>query len=403
MIEFARRIRLAKGVTLYREYNMWMLDVIVGTKRIRESLHTHFFIEAIIRMKERLKVEWPAFAEASDEAQGVMVGDLINRGAIQQYYPHAQEIGDAVALRLEEKKKPSKRISAADALEEFLSERKGEGGLPHLANLRNKIESFIEFCEVTFIDEITRSHFDAYRKHVIADPKNGSSSVHQKLRMPKQWMTWSLDKEYLTTSPAAKFKVGKAPKRKSIIVYSRKELRAVLSAARRRGARWAAIVSLGLFAGLRRAEIIKRLYWEDIDLVRRRIQVRNLLKETTKVDDDWIIPIFDELAATIRKLDRQKTGRLFPVKDLRDISRAISEIFADAKVTRHRDGLQNLRHTFATLALEHRISASRVRSWLGHSQGLETMERHYLGRWRGSIFPFHWRGKLLSPTNMPQI
>lgn len=109
-----------------------------------------------------------------------------------------------------------------------------------------------------------------------------------------------------------------------------------------------------LYSGCRRSEAYNVKY-DDINFVDNTIHIRG-----TKTDSsDRYIPIFPALVPIINKgiSDKYILPRL---KRLENISRYVHSILPNHK-------LHDLRHTFATRALEKNVPMKIVQHWLGHS------------------------------------
>lgn len=109
-----------------------------------------------------------------------------------------------------------------------------------------------------------------------------------------------------------------------------------------------------LYSGCRRSEAYG-LKLSDIDFEKNTIHVRG-----TKTDSsDRYIPIFPALAPVISKCNSGKY--LLPrLKSIDTVSRYVHSILPNHK-------LHDLRHTFATRALEKNVPMKIVQHWLGHS------------------------------------
>lgn len=109
-----------------------------------------------------------------------------------------------------------------------------------------------------------------------------------------------------------------------------------------------------LYSGCRRSEVYN-LKFDDINFENNTIHIRG-----TKTDSsDRYIPIFPALKSVISKCN-SKNYLLPRLKRLDDISRYVHSVLPNHK-------LHDLRHTFATRALEKNIPMKIVQHWLGHS------------------------------------
>jgi len=116
-------------------------------------------------------------------------------------------------------------------------------------------------------------------------------------------------------------------------------------------------IELALLTGMRRSELTS-LLWDDVDFERRRLTVRN-----TKNGHDRTIPIYDQLAQVLRRLDQSKTKVL---------GGCSASALTDAwKRCRRRAGVTNvrfhdLRHEAVSRLFEYGFSPIEVASISGH-------------------------------------
>lgn len=124
------------------------------------------------------------------------------------------------------------------------------------------------------------------------------------------------------------------------------------------------ILLCGLHAGLRRGEVFG-LHKSDINILKNNIAVRRSLDGPTKSGKTRYIPMSSELNKIM--LNRlgltSPDGILFKQIDPNPVLRYLcKEIYLPFTISFH-----DLRHTFATIALESGVSPKKVQLWLGHS------------------------------------
>jgi integrase len=135
------------------------------------------------------------------------------------------------------------------------------------------------------------------------------------------------------------------------------------------------ILLLALHAGLRRGEIFG-LTCGDIDMFKGNVRVAHSYKGPTKNGKTRYVPMSEELIKEMIKarnlLLRPSTMAVFEQMDPNPILRFLCSS-AKVPVVRFHD----LRHTFATMALENGVSPRHVAAWLGHSSVTTTLSIYW--------------------------
>lgn len=163
--------------------------------------------------------------------------------------------------------------------------------------------------------------------------------------------------------------------RKAPRVLAAAEARALLTAALVDGksqAQWPALMALCIYAGLRRSEATS-LRWGDIDLSQGRIIVRD-----TKSGHDRVVPLHTELRAwlpgtagdpdhlVLQGRRRRGSAVADPESDeLVGVQKALTRALSAAGLP-HRS-IHDLRHTFASLAVQAGVDLRTLQDALGHS------------------------------------
>jgi integrase len=131
------------------------------------------------------------------------------------------------------------------------------------------------------------------------------------------------------------------------------------------------ILLLALHAGLRRGEIFG-LRCGDVDMLHGRIRVAHSYDGPTKNGKTRYVPMSDALSRVLTSarnlLLRGSNEKVFEQMDPNPILRRLC---AHAKVSTLR--FHDLRHSFATMALESGTSPRQVQAWLGHSSVATTL------------------------------
>lgn len=150
-------------------------------------------------------------------------------------------------------------------------------------------------------------------------------------------------------------------------------------------AQWPLLFALCIYAGLRKSEATS-LTWRDLDLVQGRIVIRN-----TKSGHDRVIPVHAELRAWLPaepadpdhlvlqgRARRGATTKNPEVDQLVGVQKALTRALTAARLP-HRS-IHDLRHSFASLAVQAGVDLETLRAALGHSTLAQTSRYvHSLG------------------------
>lgn len=191
-------------------------------------------------------------------------------------------------------------------------------------------------------------------------------------------------------------------KRQEITVLTREEVNRYLDAAR--GDRLYPAFLLELTTGLRRGELLA-LRWQDVDLTKGEITVRQALSRVCYADEGYTrleitdtkteaskrtIPLLPDVVRELKALKRRQAeerlffGQAYQDKDLvfaqedgrpvdpRTFHRRHTVILKKAGVKHVR--LHDLRHTFATLLLQAGENPENLRDLLGHTKTSTTLD-----------------------------
>lgn len=134
------------------------------------------------------------------------------------------------------------------------------------------------------------------------------------------------------------------------------------------------ICLFGIHAGLRRGEIFG-LQYGDIDPLKNRITVQRSYNGPTKNGKTRVVPLSERLAKALEMRDyltKPATEQIFKHFDPNPDLRKVCKYTKIKEITIH-----DLRHTFATLALESGVSPRTVQGWLGHSSLTTTLNIYW--------------------------
>lgn len=145
----------------------------------------------------------------------------------------------------------------------------------------------------------------------------------------------------------------------------------LMEACKRIQPRFYPILLLGLHAGLRRGEVFG-LRGEDFDILKGRIRVCRSYAGPTKSGKTRYVPMSRELSRALfgprNIMTSDPRDTIFEQFDPNPLLRALCDHAVVRRIRFH-----DLRHTFATLALESGVSPKQVQLWLGHSSLTTTL------------------------------
>jgi integrase len=168
--------------------------------------------------------------------------------------------------------------------------------------------------------------------------------------------------------------ISKAQNPDPLRVLSSKEASSVMRVCRKAFPAFYPILLLALHGGMRRGEIFG-LRWNDIDFLHNRIYINHSYDGPTKNGKSRKVPMSKELEKSLLNCYNLTEGgndKLFSNINPNPILEAICRESGVTRVTFHQ-----LRHSFATLALESGMSPKQVQTLLGHSKVTTTLDLYW--------------------------
>jgi integrase len=273
--------------------------------------------------------------------------------------PFGKTIRDATVHYLAHLKASEKSCGAEQLVKELLKAKKADGvGERHLSDLDYRLRYFAKKFDGKLVAEITSANIDDWLRslNVGAQTRN-----HYRANV-LQAFNFAVRHGYAPTNPVE----GAA---KAKVVGGRPGILTVDQATRLLEAATPEIlpfIAVGVFAGLRRAEI-ERLDWSEVDFESGLIEVtaakaKTAMRRFVKIEPNlraWLLPL------------RQIKGNVTPHEDL-------PELFQNARlaagITEWPDNA--LRHSFASYHLAHFKNAADTALQLGHHDSRITFA-HY--------------------------
>jgi integrase len=276
----------------------------------------------------------------------------------RQLAQRGRTIKDATAFFLQHLEASEKSSTAAELVDELIEAKETDGASKrHLEDLRSRLNAFAEKFDGKAVATITTAELDDWLRSL---PVSAVTRNHYR-RLIVLAFNFAVQRRYATQNPAEN--TAKARERRSDI-----GILTVAEAARLLESATADVlpyVAIGLFAGLRRAEI-ERLDWTEIDFESDLIKVeaeksKTAQKRFVKMQPnlrEWLLPV------------RQHKGSVTP----EDFRKEFDAARVAAGITEWPDNA--LRHSFASYHLAHFQNAASTALELGHHDARITF-RHY--------------------------
>ena len=191
-------------------------------------------------------------------------------------------------------------------------------------------------------------------------------TVRKHIAQLKRMCKFAITEGLITSDPSTSIKLPKIPRNLPRFL-SQAERDRLLAVAEAKGKDYHLLIALGVFLGLRKAEL-NALRWQDIDFTQGVVHVVNTPDFTTKSGKPRTVPITDALQ-NVLKLYRQIAGFvLAPKKRYRPGARyrwEFRDVFHDLVVTAKLDPRMvtphAMRHTFASILAQRGVSLYKIR------------------------------------------
>jgi integrase len=285
---------------------------------------------------------------------------VMAQNAVEQLQPFGKTITDAVADYVARLKASAKSCTAEQLVKELLAAKKADGlGERHLRDIRTRLGKFAEKFDGQMVATISRAEIDSWLRSIPFGPQ--TRNHYRALTVLA--FNHAMRAGYATANPAAgaaKAKVvGEAPGILSVNQTAR-----LLEAAT---PDVLPFIAIGLFAGLRRAEI-HRLDWREIDFESGLIKVTAEKAKTAQKRFVTMQPNLREWLLPLRQHRGSVTSGEIMFRD------AFNQAREAAGITEWPDNA--LRHSFASYHMAHYKNAAETALQLGHHDSRVTFA-HY--------------------------
>lgn len=350
-----RKIKVRK----YSDSNRPHLKFVVNYREAGNRKRTFFETEAQAK-------SFAAFKNAELQRNGAEHAEfptalrVMAQNAVEKLKPFGRTITDAVEHYVAHLKASEKSCPAEQLVEELLKAKEADGvGERHLRDIRIRLGKFAEKFDGQMVATITSKQIDDWLRSIPFGPQ--TRNHYRALTVLA--FNFAVRCGYATTNPAAgaaKAKVvGEAPGILSVNQTAR-----LLEAATPDVLPY---IAIGLFAGLRRAEL-ERLDWSEIDFGDGLIKVTAKKSKTAQRRFVTMQPCLREWLLPVRKHKGNVTPPRF------EFRAAFNQARAAAGIT---DWPENaLRHSFGSYHLAHFKNAALTALEMGHNDSRVTF-RHY--------------------------
>ena len=218
------------------------------------------------------------------------------------------------------------------------------------------------------------------RRQGYARVRGGLEPARRALSSTSAMFSWAIEQGYLKENPVKGFRLPKAPSRERFLsAQEAQHLFVTLDRLEREesfNSGFGDIFRLLLLTGARKMEI-QALQWREIDLVRRKLVLQPDRTKTGGVSGTRVIPLSKAACDILRH--RLKTDEsVFPAnKGVGAHTTGLQKAWAELREAAGFDGLRihELRHSFASLALQNSENIYTISRVLGHTS-TRTTERY---------------------------
>jgi integrase len=276
---------------------------------------------------------------------------VMAQNAVEELTPFGKTIAEAVQYYVAHLRASEKSCSTTQLVKELIAAKKADGlSVSHVIDLRSRLSKFADKFDGQPVATITSGNIEDWLRSLPVSPV--SRNNFRKVTVLA--FNFAVKRGYATSNPAAQTDKAREPKAKPGILKV-DEVRALLENA---SSEILPYFAIGLFAGLRRAEIA-RLDWSEVDFDEGHIEVA-AEKSKSKIANRFITmqPNLREWLLPYRKLK----GKVAPTNCFR-------EFFERARVAA---GIKQwpdnaLRHSFASYHVANFKDAKGLALEMGHT------------------------------------
>jgi integrase len=351
-----RKIRVRRYSDSNRPHLKFVVNYREAGKRKRSFFETKEQAESFVAFKNaELKRNGVEHAEFPTSLR------VMAQNAVEQLKPFGRTITDAVQHYVAHLKASEKSCSAVQLVKELVAAKERDGAsVRHISDLRSRLNIFAEKFNGEPVATITSAEIDDWLRSLKVSPVTRN---HYR-RLIVLAYNFAVQRGYAASNPADATAKAKERDRDIGILTVSQAARLLESAT----PDVLPFIALGLFAGLRRAEI-HRLDWREIDFESGLIEVQAQKSKTAQRRFVTMQPCLREWLLPVRKHKGNVTpGETFEFRAAFDQARTA------AGIEEWPDNA--LRHSFASYHLAHFKNAADTALQLGHHDSRITFA-HY--------------------------
>jgi len=375
-----RKIRVRKYTDAHRPNLKFVVNYREAGKRKRTFFET----------KEQAE-SFAAFKNAELKRNGIEHAEfptmlrVMAQNAVEQLKPFGKTIADAVQHYVTYLKASEKSCTAEQLVRELLKAKERDGVSDwHLRDIRSRLSVFAKKFDGQMIATITSKEVDDWLRSIPFSPMTRN---HYRGLVVLAF-NFAMRCGYANSNPA----LGAA---KAKVVDKTPGILSVNEAARLLEAATSDVlpyIAIGLFAGLRRAELERRLDWKHIDFESGLIEVtaqnsktaqRRFVKMRPNLRE-WLLPL------------RQHRGKVIPQNSFR-FRQSLEQAREAAGITNWPENA--LRHSFASYHLAHFGDLNALTLEMGHTNS-RMLFAHYRELVRPKEAERYWN---LQPAPVPKV
>jgi integrase len=356
----------------WRQWHAMKHEVKVRQYKIRSRPHLKYAVNYREDGKrKRAYFETKESARAFADQRNI---DLINQGRAHAEFPvalrvmaqecsdllhaHGKTIKDATDFLIAHLEASAKSCTAAELVRELVAAKERDGASArYVSDLRSRLNIFAEKFDGQAVETITSAEIDDYLRSLVLSPVTRN---HYR-RLIVVAFNFAMQRGYATGNPAAKTARAKEYGGEIGVLTVAQAARLLESA----GPEVLPYIAIGLFAGLRRAEV-QRLDWSEIDFDSGLIEVK---ADKSKTAQRRLVTIQPNLREWLLPVHKHRGSIMSD-----EFRRHFNHVRAAAGITEWPDNA--LRHSFASYHMAHFKNAASTALELGHVNAAITF-RHY--------------------------